>query len=477
MKLTTPVDPTDFSIDPILSNLQGNILKGHGREHTTHIFISFNPKGTTNDVRNWLRNFALEHVVSFKQQLRERELFKRNKVDGGLFASLFLTKSGYIVLGFDDVDSQLVDEGFKADMKDERTLEITNDPEVSQWEKGFQNEIHAMILLADDDANRMGRLSKTILEALEDAKATVLVEYGHAIRNANGDGIEHFGYVDGISQPLFLKDEIDAYMAFHNTNKSKAKFNPTADASLVLIKDPYVKEDDKKHAYGSYFVFRKLEQNVKAFKLAEKEVGELLFPAKEDEEQREIAGAYLVGRFEDGTPVVLDNEEGMIGSGNFNNFNYSNDPSGGRCPHFAHIRKTNPRRDEVDKVHTMARRGIPFGHRNVDTAIDPIPAQMPENGVGLLFMSYQASIVNQFEFIQKIWANNVNFSELNTGIDPIIGQSNRGQNEENRDRNYKFPKQYGNPGAGTEEAGFEQFVTMKGGAYFFAPSMSFFENL
>ncbi len=42
------------------------------------------------------------------------------------------------------------------------------------------------------------------------------IEYGSIIRNANKDGIEHFGYVDGISQPLFLKEEVDEWMKFHN---------------------------------------------------------------------------------------------------------------------------------------------------------------------------------------------------------------------------------------------------------------------
>ncbi len=35
------LDPTDLTNFDLLTNLPGNILKGHGREHTTHIFIHF----------------------------------------------------------------------------------------------------------------------------------------------------------------------------------------------------------------------------------------------------------------------------------------------------------------------------------------------------------------------------------------------------------------------------------------------------
>ncbi len=38
-------------------------------------------------------------------------------------------------------------------------------------------------------------------------------------------------------------------------------------------------------------------------------------------------GLTWQGRFEDGSPVVLTNDEGVIGAGSHNNFNYDKDPS------------------------------------------------------------------------------------------------------------------------------------------------------
>ena len=461
------IDPMDFSNDPLLANTQGNILKGHGRDHTTHIFLRFE-QTQKNTVRAWIGIYLAEKVTSFKTQLRERERYKRNRVPGGLFTGFFLTAAGYRYLEMEGVEEKFADQAFKAGMR--KRLKENCDPELTKWEKGFREEIHAMVLLADDDVARMELAAKEIV-ALTSRFATITaVEYGNVIRNDNGDGIEHFGYVDGISQPLFLQDEIDAYMAFHNIDRrdeeatGKLKFNPAADKNLVLVKDPYVNNDQ---AFGSYFVFRKLEQNVKGFKEKEEGLG-----------LGELGGAYLVGRFEDGSPVVLTDDEGVIGSGSYNNFAYHNDPSGGRCPHFAHIRKTNPRNGYIPAGNpvapVMARRGIPFGHRKENTGIAPCQEEFPEKGVGLLFMSYQRSIQYQFEFIQSKMANDPAFPvNQNTGVDAIIGQV-AGQDTANH--TYQFPDAYGSYQL-TEPRSFSQFVTMKGGEYFFTPSISFLRSM
>lgn len=469
------IDPMDQRFDPLLANLQGNILKGHGRDHTTHIFLEFK-KGKEGEIKKWLSQLGKEHVTSFKKQLNERDLFKRNRVPGKLFTSVFISAAGYRQLGFADINSKFTDQAFLAGMKSRQA--VLKDPPAGKWEKGFRNKIHAMVLLADDNINRMAVAAKEILGEINGFCKLCTIEYGNAIRNANQDGLEHFGYVDGVSQPLFLKDEVDEYMRYHGVDAKTGKnlhFNPAAAKELVLIADPYAPAENKKNAFGSLFVFRKLEQHVKGFKEAEEEIGKQLYKDDNDEEKRELAGAYLVGRFEDGTPVTLSDEEGLIGSGRFNNFNYDGDKEGNKCPFFAHIRKVNQRKQDAGNKEThnyiMARRGITYGHRNVDTATDPCPEQMPEGGVGLLFMSFQQSLEDQFEFIQKKWANDPSFPQKNTGIDPIIGQQ-----EKKQSMLYRFPKEHGSAER-SAPLSFEQFVSMKGGEYFFAPSLSFLQSL
>lgn len=83
-------------------------------------------------------------------------------------------------------------------------------------------------------------------------------------------------------------------------------------------------------------------------------------------------------------------------------------------------------------------------------------------------MSFQADIGNQFEFTQKLWANNSNFVAANTGIDPLIGQ---GSGDQTHRAGWNDPAK---PAMSDEFGG---FVTLKGGEYFFAASLSFLSAL
>jgi len=139
----------------------------------------------------------------------------------------------------------------------------------------------------------------------------------------------------------------------------------------------------------------------------------------------------------------------------------------------AHIRKTNPG-DKVKNSNSrlMARRGITYGIRT-DELNDSKLDNKPSDNVGLLFMAYQSSIEKQFEFTQQSWANNAdfNFDSPNqpVGIDPVIGQPHGGGLQ-------RYPLHYG-VGPLSEPFDFSGFVKLKGGEYFFAPSLSFFKQL
>lgn len=452
MKEIKLLDQNDLTNDALFSHLQGNILKGHGRDFTTNIFIKFD-KRREKKVKEWIATFAKENITSCKKQLKENELFKRNKVSGDVFYGFLLTALGYDYLGKSTAK-------FEASFVNGMEKAGLNDPEIENWEDGFKSEIHAMIIIADDNQEKLAVATRETVEQLDMLGMITTVEYGNVIRNDNKDGIEHFGYVDGISQPLFFKEELKKY---NEQNGNNDKFDPSADKDLVLVNDPLI---NKKDAYGSYFVFRKLEQNVRKFKRDEKILADEL-----ELEDDELAGALLVGRFEDGTPVQVSGVDGMIGSGVFNNFDYNKDDNS-KCPFHAHIRKSNPRRDDNDKKHIMARRGIPYG-QVVKPSIDNNCHKLPTEGVGLLFMSFQKSIKNQFEEIQKNWVNEPNFPKKKDGIDPVIGQDKNGTISKGM-----FPIKYGdNSPSNLMEGSFESAVTMKGGEYFFAPSIPFLKNL
>jgi deferrochelatase/peroxidase EfeB len=152
----------------------------------------------------------------------------------------------------------------------------------------------------------------------------------------------------------------------------------------------------------------------------------------------------------------------------------SNDADGNIVPRAAHIRKTYPRDEDTPggvadtQTHRVLRRGIPFGISFQDNAPSGSPAagdaKFP-NDRGLLFLAYQRSIANQFEFIQQLWVNNADFPQGGDGHDPLISEA------EDK-RNFSLPG-----GKNASITGISQWVTTTGGAYFFQPSIDALKKL
>jgi hypothetical protein len=104
-----PVDLAKTCIDHhadhyrhLLENLQGNILKGHGRNFEVHIFRHFT--AAPQDVQAWLRDVAAPYVTSAGLQLKEADAFRTHGVPGRLFGNLFLSAKGYEALGHSTED-------------------------------------------------------------------------------------------------------------------------------------------------------------------------------------------------------------------------------------------------------------------------------------------------------------------------------------------------------------------------------------
>jgi deferrochelatase/peroxidase EfeB len=183
-----------------------------------------------------------------------------------------------------------------------------------------------------------------------------------------------------------------------------------------------------------------------------------------------------VGRFEDGTPILGSSGPGQ-GPRQNNDFRFDGDAKGERCPFHAHIRKVNPRGDLIrgtaltepaERQRRITRRGITYGARTMRPS--PLRAMdgLPSKGVGLLFMCFQADIRRQFAFMQKEWCNDANFPAKATGVDPVVGQRVKEDCPDHR-----WPNGAGAP----LSFRFESFVRMKGGEYFFAPSLPYFDTL
>ena len=328
------------------------------------------------------------------------------------------------------------------------------DPPRISWDLAYRDRTDLMILLAHRSKNALTTAVKEFSKGVAKFGKVVWVERGEVHKRPGrtpddkGMPVEHFGFADSISQPKYFVPESD---------------REWAPPLSVLCPDSLA---DKPNAFGSYLVFRKLEQNVKGFHADLAELATKVGLAKD----LELAGAMVVGRFSDGTPLVAS--KAPLGPTDANDFAFE---GGSKCPFHAHIRKVRPRGDLQTQAR-MVRRGVSYGD------YDPVNSkgERPSKDVGLLFMSFQSNIQEQFGFVQTRWANNSKFpvdevlpvngapGRSITGPDPLIGQGRSSAEQQ-------WPIGWGE--AETKPYRFGNHVTLKGGEFFFAPSKPFFEKL
>jgi Dyp-type peroxidase family len=430
---------------PLLADLQGNIIKSHGRDFSVLLFLRWRIDQLA-AARQWLASFASHWITSALQQFEESRRYREFGEPGSVFGSFFLSRIGYEVLGFRGAAIPS-DQPFRMGMRHDELARSLGDPPVSAWEQGYQEPCHALLELADDDLVRLLQTANLICQDLRGCAEILHREDGFTLRNEKGQTIEHFGYRDGISQPLFASSDIQK---LREAGVSFDRWDPRAPLSLVLVRDPNGRHE---HSFGSYLVLRKLEQNVRRFNADVRQLADTLAIPPDQ------AGALAVGRFKDGTPVTGSAEAGRPGE---NDFDYSDDAVGSRCPFHAHVRKSNPRGESArvmglsvdeERNHRIVRRAMSYGTNQ--------PGDEPETGSGLLFLCYQANIENQFNFIQSRWVNAANFLEVGTGPDPLVGQPAGTQ---------QWPLRWGE--RQKRSYGFNLWVALKGGDYFFAPSIS-----
>ena len=457
----------------MLEALQGNILKGHGRPETVNLFFRLD-QAHAQAARRALREIGVHHLTSAYEQLLETDRFQQDGESGKTFVAAFLSFTGYQAIG----KTALAPTGeavFHDGMKAATSLDAVSD-KLADWHEHFKEQIDGMVLVGDMVRNRVRLKRDEIAALLKECGATIVHEQiGSAIKDKHDNGIEHFGYVDGRSQPLMLREDIEK----ESKDAGIARWDPQFSLDVALVKDmPGIAADTT--SFGSYFIFRKLEQRVRDFKLNEQLLADKL--KLKGAEPRERAGAQVVGRFEDGTPVTLSDE--AKGLNPPNDFDYTGD-AGLRCPFQAHIRKVNPRGSAAaERKHIMPRRGIPFEDTlRVTHASDLPPAEtlekfkedvmplLPTGDVGLLFMAYNASLAQQFVFTQASWANSTTFPNTGAGVDPVIGQGAPAG------IGPAWREEWDEPASGVDTFDFNGFVTMRGGEYFFAPSLTFFKTL
>jgi deferrochelatase/peroxidase EfeB len=330
------------------------------------------------------------------------------------------------------------------------------------------------------------------------------------------DETEPFGFVDGVSQPeldwgqtlvggakdrlqfsnvLALGEVVLGYTNEYDLLTERPVLNPAASPqAIVLPPAEDVRDRRDLGRNGTYLVVRQLEQDVHGFwRYLDQQAQGL-------PERRTNLAQAMVGRTMDGMPLVPLCPEAIPGVGPKphdiakNQFTYTGDPNGTRCPLGAHIRRANPRTADMPgglqggasrllrmlgfkrpslrndlvastRFHRLLRRGRKYGSTlSPDDAVRHRDIDEPR---GIHFICLMGNISRQFEFVQNAWMQSAKFDGLSDENDPLLGSREPLLNGHAIDR-FTMPQE---DRPSLHMTCLPQFVTVRGGAYFFLPGI------
>lgn len=333
-----------------------------------------------------------------------------------------------------------------------------NDPRLWDW-GGYTNPVDLLLMVF---ARNQRRLPWAVAAVEPPAPALVQVAAVPSLSLKVAGNTEHFGFTDGISQPILTGTaDAERFPESKNLTQLGEIVFGYPDGNGDIAWGPSLRDNPDFGRNGTHLVFRQLHQDVAAFwtiMCERTSVG-----GRADLEAATLLASKIVGRSRDGTPLVphvnrADNE-----------FDFTEDRHGYGCPIGSHIRRSNPRNSfpEVPATplaanrHRVLRRGRSYGDKLPDPACDIPPDRVQR---GLLFLCLNADLERQFEFINQNWVNNAGFLGVAGERDPLVGDRSPSPNG---CLSFTIP---GLP-APSRVPDLPRFVTVRGGEYFFLPGI------
>jgi deferrochelatase/peroxidase EfeB len=364
------------------------------------------------------------------------------------------------------------------------------------WDAPFNDptKIHLIASIYVGDVKKPDAAAEiTQLDAIQ--RATVSGKWGVKLLDDVREGwcfnadYVHFNYTDNISQPKFAE--------IHGTdNYPDGDSQPMAPLGTVLLGYPTnfeglkwrVPQPEPLGYNGSFNAFRVLEQDVVGFEeyltaaasylLGHPKVDEVLPPGDEAKIEfqpgerlsrrdalREVVAANMCGRWRNGVPLALSPDRPNPSPDvSRTNFDYD---SASRCPYGAHVRRCNPRGAQIvqrvaNHSRRLVRRGMPYGPAYVHDPLTPRDPNEPKRG--LLGNFIGANLGAQFEAMSCDWLNlGLQDPRVTGSNDPLLGANEPATSW------FDLPLK---SGATIRLRGLPRFVTTKGGAYTFLPSIS-----
>lgn len=424
-------------------------------------------------------------------------------------AALAFTYAGLKKIGLDKSALDTFAKPFREGMHQEDRLRRLGDRIDGEWKKtviagglawggnkgadapaAFKT-VHALLLLYQNSQDGVRNWADQIEQVLGPHGVKAVIRRPLDLQRDNRNiAREHFGFADGMSQPIPYGD---AVVTSDNQPLERNPWHGVPLGEILLghtnghheaAPGPYVKSETNRvikltqegapegfvnlGLNGSYMVVRELLQDVAAFWNSLKCNAERIQvhdpngkSVTADWIAERIVGRTLDGDFlhPDGTPLPMSGGQPQNDVG----FN-ERDPHGYGCPLGSHVRRSNPRDSlapdraaaqttlDAANNHRILRRGRKFGPPIVDRYKDD------KQDRGLLFICLNSDIARQFEFVQQTWVLNQNFSTLFDEMDPLVGPAGRFTIREE-----------GKPLRQIIDV--DTFIRAVGGEYFFLPSI------
>ena len=350
--------------------------------------------------------------------------------------------------------------------------------------------VHALLLLYGTDVNLVGAWTEEVERALAPYGVNVVRRLSLDLqKDSNGIAREHFGFADGLSQPIPF--EPGSVVLSNGPQLKKDEFHGVPLGEILIghtnvhhenAPGPVVLDDDIGRSAGltpdgapvgylnlglngSYMVVRELRQDVAAFWNSLDAAAAKLRANNTDTTTTAIwLAERIIGRNIDGHLLcpngTLPPDEFGLPQNNFGYF--ENDEFGYGCAMGSHVRRANPRdglaKDKGSRQtlldaannHRILRRGRKYGPLSKD------PRGDDKQDRGLLFVCLNTDIARQFEFVQQTWILNKNLATLFDETDPLVGPK----------ASFTIPRD-----PLRQIIDVETYIQSAGGEYFFLPSM------